>query len=268
MSTIMTLGQLMTATRQRADMLPTNYVPSTSSVATFVSDPELISYINQSYFELYDLLISAYGTDYFVAPPTSFQTDGQKILYPLPDGVLTFTNALTNTPFVPPAFYKLLGIDLVLSPGANPTSAGSTVTIKPFTFSERNRYATPNFQSFYGVTNLRYRLNGNNLWLTPISTAGQTIQLWFIPRLSTLTNISDTCDGISGWTEYIICDAALKCGQKEETDVSVLMNEKMALIKRLNDMANNRDAGMSATVGDTQGQDFWQGSSWNGWTGW
>lgn len=243
MSTTMTLAQLRTAARQRADQVNSQ----------FVTDAELNSYINQSYFELYDLLIQKYGDNYYSADPIVFSTDGQTMQYPLPNGVLTFTNGRTGaTGYVAPEFYKLLGVDLEL---ANQTQ--SFVTIRPFNFSDRNRYAVPNFQSFYGVTNLRYRLNGDYLWLTPIPNAGQQIQVWYVPRLTQMTSDSDTCDGISGWTEYIICDAAIKCMQKEESDCSVLFAQKAALIQRIESAAENRDAANPATVSDGQWSDLW-----------
>lgn len=218
MSTTMTLAELRTATRQRADMVNSN----------FVSDTELNSYINQSIFELYDLLIQKYGNDYFVANPHTITTDGTSDSYSLPTD-----------------FYKLLGIDLALS-----NSNDSYVTIKPFNFAERNRYAAPNFQSFYGITNLRYRLRGNKVWFTPIAEANQTIRVWYIPTFVTLSSDSATFDGISGWTEYVIIDAAIKCMQKEESDVSVLVLQKAAIIQRIEAASENRDAGFPKTISD------------------
>lgn len=231
--TTMRLSDLRTATRQRADMVNSQ----------FVTDDELNSYINQSYFELYDILVQKYGDDYFVTDPVSFTTNGSSQFYDLPNGT-NFSGAQ--------AFYKLLGVDLGLS-----NTQDSFVTIRPFTFGERNRYAVPNFQSFYGVTNLRYRLKGNQLWLTPIPSQGQQMRIWYIPRLNQLVNDTDLADGISGWTEYIICDAAIKCLQKEESDVSVVAAQKMALIARIEAAAENRDAGNPARVVDVQEGDLW-----------
>jgi hypothetical protein len=233
-ATTMTLAQLRTAIRQRADMVN----------STFISDAELNSYINQSYFELYDLLVQKYGDNYYVASPLQFDCDGSSQQYALPNG--------TNYDGADP-FYKLLGVDLQLG-----NQQDSFVTLKPFNFSDRNRYAVPNFQSFYGVTNLRYRLNGDNIWFTPIPASNQTIQVWYVPRLTQLTDDADTCDGISGWTEYIICDAAIKCLTKEESDPSVFMAQKQALIQRIEAAAENRDAANPATVADTQAQ----GADW------
>lgn len=305
------LGAIRTLARQRADMVNSQ----------FVTDSEFNDYISLSYYELYDLLVQQYGNNYFTAPPLSFQTDGINNQFPLPDGTL-YSGA--------PAFFKLLGVDLALS-----NTLDSFVTIRPFTFGDRNRYAVPNFQSFYGVTNLRYRVHGNNLFFTPIPAGNQTIRVWYIPRLTNLqvtlygtTTISNnvvtvsdttgiangmnvqgppngpipsgttissfipntsltlsqnatasssnvilkawsdatTVDGVSGWEEYVIVDAALKAGEKEETDVSVLAGEKMALIKRIEGASENRDAASPATVVDSQWSDFWWPTG-NGYTG-
>lgn len=223
MATTMTLTQLIDAVRQRADMVNSQ----------FCTDTELTSYINQSYFELYDLIVSRYGDNYYVQTPYIFTTDGVAFQYALPAD-----------------FYKLLGLDLALA-----NSQDSFVTIHPFTFQDRNRYAVPNFQSFYGVTNLRYRLNGNNLWLTPVPAANQIMRMWYIPRLIPLAAPSDTADGISGWTEYIIVDAAMKALNKEESDVSVLVADKAGLIARIEAAAENRDAGAPPKVADVMYND-------------
>lgn len=220
MSTTMTLSQLRTAVRQRADMENT----------TFVSDSELDSYINQSYFELYDLLITLYE-DYYVNAPYIFQTDGVTQQYPLPSD-----------------FYKLIGVDLGLTGNNN-----AWVTIRKFDFISRNRYVYPQLANTYlGVFNLRYRLVGNTLMFIPVPSGAQYIRMWYIPRLTTLVAPTDTCDGISGWTEYIICDAAIKCLQKEESDCSLLMAQKAALLKRIEDSGMNRDAGQPDSISNVR----------------
>ena len=216
---IMTLAEIRTAARQRADM----------TESQFVTDSEFNFYINGSYAELYDLLIQAYGNDYF-AKTHEFQTTDDVDLYDLPAD-----------------FYKLLGVDLRISPGAD-----GFISIRPFTFSERNRYATANAQTWIGVTNLRYRLNGNKFWLTPSPAQGQGIRLWYVPRVVALTSDTQEVDGYSGWLEYVVVDAAIKAMQKEESDIRVLLAQKEALIKRINSASQNRDAGNPATVADVQ----------------
>lgn len=236
MTTTMTLGQLMTAVRQRADMTIASYAPALTGDGFFVTEPELISYINQSYFELYDLIVAAFGNNYYVQTPYTFTTDGTNAMYALPSD-----------------FYKLLGVDLSLAGG----TPGSWLTVRGFEFNDRNRYSVPNFQAFYGVTNLRFRLNGSNLWLTPTPASGQVMQIWYIPKMTTLAALSDMADGISGWTEYIITDAAIKCLQKEESDTTVLMAQKQALMLRIEAMAENRNAGPPPKVIDNMTSDMW-----------
>lgn len=215
----MTLAEIRTAARQRADM----------TQSQFVTDSEFDSYINSSLAELYDVLVQKYGDDYFVATSNITTVQAQD-LYALPAN-----------------FYKLLAVDLQLS-----GQPDGYISLRPFTFAERNRYATANAQTWIGVTNLRYRLNGNNLWLTPSPQSGQTLRIWYVPRVTPLTTDTDVADGISGWLEYVVVDAAIKAMQKEESDVSVLLAQKAALIKRIESAAENRDAGNPATVADVQ----------------
>jgi hypothetical protein len=247
MATTMTLAQLMTAVRQRADMAPSGYAPALTGSNFFVTEPELISYINQSYFEFYDLLVSAYE-DYFMAPAVQFTTTGVA-LYDLPDGS-NYSGA--------PALYKLLGVDFGLS-----TVGNAYVTLKKFNFIDRNRYIYPQLGgSVLGISNPAYRMVGSKLEFIPTPASGQIVQLWYVPRMTQLAALSDTVDGFSGWTEYIITDCAIKCMQKEESDVSVLMVQKAALKQRIEEVAQNRDAGQPSTISDTR-----RGDGYYGWTG-
>jgi len=218
---VMTLAEIRTQVRQRADM----------TASQFVTDSELNGWINSSYAELYDLLVTKFGNDYFVELYSFTTTNGTE-RYDLPSN-----------------FYKLLGVDLQLTPGA---ADDGYITLRPFTFSERNRYATANAQTWIGVTNLRYRLNGSKLWLTPTPQQSQQLRLWYVPRVSPLANDADVADGVSGWLEYVIVDVAIKALQKEESDVSVFLAQKGALIQRIEAAAENRDAGNPATVADVQ----------------
>lgn len=237
MATTMMLSELRTAAQQRSDMVG----------STFVSSAEWTSYINQSCFELYDLLIQKYGDNWYSATPdTSIVTDGTSEQFTLPS-----------------TMYHLYGVDLQIN-GTAGAANGIYVTLKPFNVAERNWYSAPNVVGWNGRTNLRYRLNGSKLWIKPLPASGQTIRLWFAPRFIPLSAESDTFDGISGWTEYVIVDSAIKALVKEESDVSVLMAQKQALIARIEAAAANRDAGMPATVADAQSEwlNPYGGGSW------
>jgi len=414
MATTRSLADLRIAVRQRADMVNNE----------FVTDTELDSYINQSLFELYDLLVQKYGEHYFLTtPPYQFTTDGSD-MYALPAD-----------------FYKGVGVDLMVGTGSS-----GWMTLRPFNFAERNRYLFPGVQSAAGLmSNMRYRYTGSKLWLTPTPAAGQTLRLWYVPRMQELVDSSSvtlsmnpikgdrltaTCengavfnfiftgthgltagasdgtsyagatsmettgveflyagggsvllspadnsaapqtftytsfsantlhgispavpawgtghdgvvvanpivdaasvsvasadgativallqsalinagfaatvdlgtglvafagaaasatwqllqaghdpqtatatsgvfDGISGWDEYVVVDAAIKCLAKEETDASVLLGAKAALIQRIESAACNRDAGSPATISDANVGTGYSGEGWN-WPG-
>lgn len=226
------LGSLRLQAQQRADRVNSN----------FVTKSEWDSYINQSYFELYDLLVTTYE-DYYLAEPYVFQTDGTSTNYALPNGQQTDVNGVQTRPY-----YKLMGVDLGLANNDN-----AWVTVKKFDFIQRNRYVYPNITSTYmGVFNMRYRVLGNKLHFIPTPSAGQYIKVWYVPRMERLLKDTDMADGVSGWTEYIIVDAAIKALQKEESDVTALMMQKQALIDRIQSSAMNRDAGQPDTISSTR----------------
>lgn len=244
----MSLGQLRLAAQQRADRVN----------SPFVTMPEWNSYINQALYELYDLLITVYE-DYFIATPVQFTANGSTFLYPLPTGSNSFTNGVDgSTVFTPPAFYKLIGVDLALSNANN-----AFVTVNKFNFSDRNRFVYPNTAStIYGVFNLQYRVMGNNIEFIPTPSGNQIIRLWYIPRLTTLLADTDaTSFSISGWSEYVIVRAAKYALDKEESDTTKLDEQILFLKTRIEETAANRDAGMPDKISDTR-------TGWgNGWGG-
>lgn len=221
--------------------------------SNFVSTSEWNTYINQSATELYDILVTDYE-DYFLTGPYMFTTNGTDNSYPLPDGSIAFTIDGVKAP----GFYKLMGVDLSLD-----TSNKARVTIHKFDFIERNRYVYPNItSSALGVFNLRYRVMGNRLHLMPTPSAGQVVQLWYIPRLDWAMKDTDVFGSISGWAELIAVDAAIKALLKEESDTSAQQARKDALMERVRVAAMNRDAGQPDTISPTRRY----GSGYGGWS--
>lgn len=234
----MTLGQIRLMSQQRADRVNSN----------FVTLPEWNTYINQSYFELYDLLTTLYE-DYYLAPPVQINTDGTSQQYALPDGTNYKGGVFGGSAGNPsPAFYKLMGVDCGLNQQGN-----AWVTLRKYNFIARNRFVYPNISStFLGVFNLQYRLMGNSLYFIPTPSGGQILRVWYIPRVAQLLKDNDILDGVSGWTEYVVVDAAIKALQKEESDTSLLVAQKQALRQRIEESAMNRDAGQPDTISDTR----------------
>lgn len=182
---------------------------------SFVSDPEWNGFIQSAYQELYGKIVEAFGNAYFSQGSTgyTFTTDGINDHYALPDGS-----------GASPAFFKLLGVDVRVT-------TNQYVGLKPFAFADRNRWSL---------------FNGG------IPMAGQTIRILYVPRLTVPTLDVDTIDGVNGWEDYIVCKACMMALAKEESDVSVFVARLAALEQRLNSEIENRDAGMPATIVDTQ----------------
>lgn len=201
----------------------------------FITNQEWNSYINESYKELFDIIVQKFGSDYYVATPYTYTTSQSTQLYPLPTD-----------------FYKLLGVEIAL----NPSDSNSWISLRQFEFVQRNLYNYPNVFTFYGVTNLRYRLNGTNLYVVPAPTSGQTIRIWYAPRPNQLISDTDTVDAISGWEEYIIADCCIKALTKEESDASVFMVQKQALLKRIEEASENRNIGDPQCVSDSKLRNF------------
>lgn len=250
----LSLQELRTRSQQKADRLNSE----------FVTLPEWNFFINQSMYELYDLLITCYE-DYFEAPEVSFPSNGTDYAYPLPDGIKTFTNT-SGQQIVAPPFYKLSGVDLAIQSANN-----AFVTMNKYNLIDRNKYIYPNSAStIYGVFNMRYRLMGNNIRFIPTPSANQVIRLLYIPRLPVLLKETDmTTIGYSGWLQYVIVRAAKYALDKEESDTTKLDQELLYLKGRIEETAQNRDTGQPDTISDVrQNVDYWGGGSgFNGPTG-
>jgi hypothetical protein len=221
MSRVRTLTNLIADTRQRAGM----------ESSQFVTDAEVTEYLNQSIAELYDLVLAARGEEYYSASG-SFSTS---------PGIQTYS--------LPASFMQLLGVDVTLG--------GVTFTITPYNFAARNAFnqwrawtamAWGPGQAVY------YRLQASNISFIPTPTGVYTVNLWYVPCATRLSGPGDTFDGFNGWEEYVVVDAAMKCLEKEESDVSQLAARKMSLTARIQGMAGNRDAGNPETVSDVMGR--------------
>lgn len=235
----LSLYELRLRSKERADKINSN----------FITTSEWNFFINQAYYELYDLLITVYE-DYYVAPRLTFGTDGSSAQYALPDGQ-NYSAA--------PALYKLYGADLGLD-----NSPNAFVTLKKFDFIARNRYVFPQITStLLGVFNLQYRLIGGTIMFIPVPSAGQTIGLWYYPRLRNLIKDNDVMDGISGWTQYVIARAAKYALDKEESDSQKLDEELLYLKQRIEGAAQNRDAGQGDTISNTRTR----AERWGGYAG-
>ena len=219
---------LVTRVRQRSDMVD-NF---------FVSDVEVQTYINAGIAELHDLLIQTYGQDYYVSSAT-FTTVAGTSSYPIASS--TSGPNITN-------FYKLRGLDAKLN-------GSEYFTLEPFNFSERNLNQNWGSWGLLGLTNVKYRLVGSNIEFIPEPDGATDIRIWYIPtaqQFDSTTPATSTTkfDDINGYAEYVVISAAINCLQKEESDVGVLLSQKLDMRKRIEQAASNRDAGSPITITD------------------
>ncbi len=210
-----TLLEFRTECRQRADM----------EDSEFVTDVELTGYINNSISELHDMLIQAYGAEYYVKDSPEFTTASAAKEYDL------------ATVIAAGDFYKLRGVDAKIN-------NNDWRTVKPFNFNERNKN-----QNNSGIV-FRYRLVGEELHFTPAPEDGTVIKLWYTPVAQTLSLDADSYNDFNNFSEYVIVDCTIKMLLKEESDVSVLERQKAALKRRIEEVSNNRDSGEGDSISD------------------
>jgi len=243
------LGYLRYQSKLKADKLHSQ----------FLTEDEWNFNINQSAYTLYDFLMTKFGDKYFLAPPIQIPTTGAQY-YAIPDGS-NYGGA--------PALYKLAGVDAGINASNN-----QWFTLPSFNWIDRNKYAVLQLagtvQSIYG---LAYCLNGNNIYIIPIPTTAQTLQIWYCPQLKQMLQDTDMMPfSISGWSELVIVDAAIKALVKEESydQAQLLVNERAGLIERIETTAANRDVGQPNTVSNTRFRagDPNFGGLFSGFTGW
>jgi hypothetical protein len=125
---------------------------------------------------------------------------------------------------LPDDYYKTVGLDFLITGSG---ASGQYVTLKPFLESERN-----------GVTGIR------------ASVPAGIVRHRYVPAPAIYTDTADLVDGVSGWEELIVNGMAMEFLGKEESSTARLERRQMALMKRIEETAQNRDVGMPAHVGD------------------
>jgi len=278
MTDYVNLTELRILTRQRADQ----------ENSQFVTDTELTRYLNNSWGELYNLIIENFNDDYFTTSNTFSLTSG------------------TDTYDLPSDFYKSRGVDLVVS-------STESVPLRRYNWAQRTRNSVTVYARDY-----RYRIQKGSIVFTPAPSSNDSIKLWYIPSpkrllsktttaitrgsttmwttgshefvvgdtitgqgfLATDYNVDQTVTAVgtntvttdldstgladptsygtiesrfdfyAGWDEYLIVDSAIKMQVKEEQDVTGLMVQKNQLVERIITESQNRDAGEPQVVTD------------------
>lgn len=231
------LGYLRYMSKLKADKLNSQ----------FLTDDEWNFNINQSANRLYDLLVTKFGDKYFLAPPLQIPTAtfvvSQGMAYvPLPNGLLYSAAS---------ALYKLAGVDVSVNPGN-----GQWFPLPKFNWIDRDRYSTLQLsgtvQSIYGLSYCDF---GSNIYFIPQPQASLYVQLWYVPMLTQMLQDIDMMPfSISGWSELVLVDVAIKALAKEESfeQMAALIVERKELLERIETTAANRDVGQPNTISNTR----------------
>lgn len=216
-----TLNDLVTRVRERADMVG----------SSFVSDATLYQWITEAHQKLHGMLVEAFAEEY---------------MYELS----SFTTALGQMDFsVPSCFYKLYGIDMEIN--------GQIVALKPFTRAGRNMYRNLDGSS---NTPPMYSLSGNNIKLYPVPPAGLSGEIIFAPQATRLELSTDQVSYPNGWERFIVIDAAIQALLKEESSVTALVAERDFILAEIRDAKEQRDLAMPRRVVDVHDVDLYEDS--------
>ena len=188
--------------------------------STFVTDDELIEFIDLSYKELYNKLIEANST-YFLTS-TQISVVGGQDIYALPTD-----------------FYKVQGVDVNVS-------GDRAISARPFNFEERNR---KNYNGYY-ANSFGYIIRGDSIQFLPTPFGSQNVVLWYIPLPQTITATTDTINTVNGGFRWIVADVCIMVATKEESDTTSFETEKMRHEENIRKSFAIRDEGMAQRVTD------------------
>lgn len=87
---------------------------------------------------------------------------------------------------------------------------------------------------------LMYRVSGTRLVLYPKPSSG-TYDVVYIPTCPVLTVDADSVEGVVGWEEFIVIDAAINVLAKEESNTQMLEIKRMQIIDRIRADAQMRE---------------------------
>jgi len=216
-----TAGDIRTRVRERADM----------ENSTFISDVELLRYVSASYTELYDQLVNS--------DPERFLREE------------TFTGDGTTKDFaVATDYYGTIRIDFEETDGLR-------LPLKRIFGEESSRFnhtdatVAVGWHPIHNVSTPTTQM----LRLLPTPESGGTYVHSYIVAPADLTSAATAIDGVSGWEEFIVIDAAIKCRTKEETPVGDLERALARFTERLEIMRNARSAAQTGRVINTRGDD-------------
>lgn len=182
--------QLISDVRSRSDQL-TGF-----GAQPFISDAEILEWLNQAAAWLWDKLTKT-AEHYYLGPPNTFATVSNQDAYPLPSD-----------------FYKSVGVDVQMQ--------GYWRAADRFDFQRRNDYQALGGNVWTWPCALGYDLWAQTLKLFPMPTSATNVRHYYYPvcpRMSLTDGASggnSIVDGINGWEVFLVDWAAKKCAERDQ----------------------------------------------------
>lgn len=214
---------------QLQDLITLVQQRSNQENSSFVSQSEIISYLNNSLAELNDILTTRYE-DY----------DSHTFNCTLPQ-----VSGPPNAIPVPSDCNKVRLVEFQYIGGGGPDNF---YPINQFQLPQRNRYGNTPLNVFlpYTLAQVTYRVMGDSILIEPVASCGGQYRIWYVQKFQNLVNptdyLSNSMDN-QAWCEYAVVDACIKIFTKMNIDTTAFMQQKEELKQRIIAAASNRTLG-------------------------
>lgn len=219
MANTVTLAQLRADARLYADQRPGG-----SAATVFIKDSEVNRLVNMAIRELYDMLVSARGHEFYISEAT----------------VNVVAN--TNRYNLPSDFYELLSLTLAWST--------DNVEEVPAYNSVRRRPDYLNGGSWTQWGPKAFRVRGTQIEILPTPASAVTATLQYIPAFADLTGDSSTFDGVNGWERLVTLRTAVEMLAIAKQSTAEIRSLYEAEKERVQGLADDRAAEHPAQIED------------------
>jgi len=203
-----------------------SFVPDSDATTNAISMDTLV---NGALAELYDLLVSARGHEYYAT-----------------DADIAIVNG-TSLYALPTDFYELLSIRLQWDPYF-------IEELHPMGVRERSRYESLAYGVFERGTAKAYRLQGTQtasartVEILPVPTRTVTCRIRYIPLFAQLANDTATFDGVNGWEKLVALKAAIEWRTIAEKPIGNLAQLYAECFARIQSLADQRNANYAEQI--------------------
>lgn len=264
LSSLAYLGALRQLSQMRADLQNSQHITT----------QEWNSMITLSAKELIDILVGAYGNDYSVQVPYQFTVNGTQ-LYGLPSDFYKLLGVDLQYGASPTGWVTLKKFEFI------ERNKYSWLNPLPISASVVQLWYVPNPESLQFIPMCSTTSSSGTIGVSDVTDllVGMSVAGSGIPSGATIGSINTSnntitlansitatltqpyvalfmwrddasIDGIAGWEEFIIIDAAIKALIKQERPIDALVLQKNAMKARIEAMAEGRDAGQAHHVSD------------------